>query len=1148
MRGITTLDTFNRTSTASWGTNDTGQTYSLAGFGGTIANSDFNVAPGGGTLSVPVTSGYRMAYNDTITTADADAMATFAIPVQPTGGPLEPGNIMLRGTGSPPSQSYYLFRIRANVDRSYSMQIFDRNGNQLGDSPTVLDASGNSLVLGDGNHFNMRAQAIGRWLRLKAWHISDPEPLIWSLSVVDPDPNAYIGPGWAGVRGGVASGNTNTLPVVFNCTHFEVNPVNNWPFDNDPMPVKVLWAPGADLSADYRTWPWQDMTPDVRASDSFDVSITVGRPDESGRAAPAQATWEVLNDSGAYGTGPLGPNWPNVKRNTPVWHMIEPATRFFGFITGFPPYWDETGQHAYVKMTANGKLRQVQQGKSPIDSPAYLGILKTNPLVYMPMEDSQDSSQIVSGLPGDPPMPLIGTWNLAANSDLVGSKPLAVMTDSSAFSYHIRHQIFPNNAWSADWHMLLPSSTLPNPTPEFRLMVVYTFGAVANWQVVVGNDGFEYMAIHGFNSAGVKIVDSGHFIWGGPMHGGWCHFHLTARQNGSGTDYKIAMFPSLGGSGSVIGPTNVAVTYGNATFMYIPADPGLNGVGLGHVCMYNVFDFLQPGLPLFGYPGEFVTTRLARLCDANNLPLDIRGTSNIAMGPQTTNTLPNALQECEQTDLGMIADGFGPGLTYFARSVHESIGPALVLDMAQNQIDEPFEPADDDQLNRNQFTVSNVGANSGPTYSDDTGPLGTEAIGTYDSSVTVNVQNVGLLMNFASWLVHEGTQDGLRYPNLNLDLRARPELIAGWEAVQLMNRIDALNVSNVATNHPPATVHMLLEGYTETYNQDDWKVAANTTPYDPWLVGKLAQDSGDTSEFMIRLDTDGTGVTHPVSQGASAIQVTTFSIDSPLWTLKSDDYPVDLNIDGIQVRVNSVTPVIEDTFTRSVIGGFGNADTGQPWTVATLGDSTSRYSVNGGSNQANFSVTDTNSLSATIDAGVTDIDYSVDFGIFIGTANGGNVSQWVGGRVTDFNNMYAARLDLQTDGSLILLLLKNVAGTTTGLASGYVVLTSGHTSGEMWTVRLAAVGSDIRCKAWKAGTVEPGWQLMATDTSLTTGTKLLIGPWAQPSNTNTKPFPVAADNLVINNPQQANVDGTTVIKALPAGSPVSLWRPTVLGL
>jgi hypothetical protein len=299
---------------------------------------------------------------------------------------------------------------------------------------------------------------------------------------------------------------------------------------------------------------------------------------------------------------------------------------------------------------------------------------------------------------------------------------------------------------------------------------------------------------------------------------------------------------------------------------------------------------------------------------------------------------------------------------------------------------------------------------------------------------------------------------------------------------------------------------------------------------------------------MIRLDTDGTGVTHPTALGASTLQLTTFDIDSPLWTTKADDYPVDLNMAGIQVHVTSMAPVIQDTFTRSVSGGFGNADTGQAWTVATLGDSPSRYSVNGGTFQANFSVTDTNTLSATIDAGVTDIDYSVDFGIFIGTAGGGNVSQWVGGRATDFNNMYAARLDLQTDGSLILLLLKNVAGATTGLAAGYVVLTSGHTSGEMWRIRLAAIGSDIRAKAWKVGTLEPGWQMMATDTSLTTGTKLLVGPWAQPSNTNTKPFPVAMDNLTINNPQQANVDGTTVIKALPAGSPVSLWRPTVLGL
>lgn len=81
------------------------------------------------------------------------------------------------------------------------------------------------------------------------------------------------------------------------------------------LAVAIAW--GADpTSADPSAWTWSDITRDVLFDDP--ISITLGRADEASTSQPAKCSIQLDNTTGAYSLGPKSPNYPYVRRNTPV--------------------------------------------------------------------------------------------------------------------------------------------------------------------------------------------------------------------------------------------------------------------------------------------------------------------------------------------------------------------------------------------------------------------------------------------------------------------------------------------------------------------------------------------------------------------------------------------------------------------------------------------------------------------------------------------------------------------------------------------------------------------------------------------------------------------------------------------------------------
>jgi parallel beta helix pectate lyase-like protein/uncharacterized protein DUF1565 len=170
-----------------------------------------------------------------------------------------------------------------------------------------------------------------------------------------------------------------------------------------------------------------------------------------------------------------------------------------------------------------------------------------------------------------------------------------------------------------------------------------------------------------------------------------------------------------------------------------------------------------------------------------------------------------------------------------------------------------------------------------------------------------------------------------------------------------------------------------------------------------------------------------------------------------------------------------------DTFTRTVSGGWGSADVGGAWTIATGAD---RFSTSNGSGQMRllpgdgFAAT-LNSLQLT----TTDLTVATSEDRFPDAV--GHYRSLIG-RSVGTTGDYRVKVRTAADGTVAAWLIRRVGNVETVLTSA-THPTLQVTPGQTMTVRLRVSGqgtTTLQAKAWAAGTTEPAaWWLTATDTT-----------------------------------------------------------------
>jgi hypothetical protein len=199
-----------------------------------------------------------------------------------------------------------------------------------------------------------------------------------------------------------------------------------------------------------------------------------------------------------------------------------------------------------------------------------------------------------------------------------------------------------------------------------------------------------------------------------------------------------------------------------------------------------------------------------------------------------------------------------------------------------------------------------------------------------------------------------------------------------------------------------------------------------------------------------------------------------------------------------------LTTLVEDSFTRVVVNGFGSPDIGGAY---ALTDAATAYQVNGSEGTITPSVVSTDSY-ATIDVGSTDFDITAAVGVVGNIVTSSNARTILVGRFTSAISTYTAFVQqVQSTGALVLAI------TGSGLTA--VTVTTAIDGGARINMRFMGQGSLLKAKVWPLSDPEPiTWDLEITDTSITTGTRAGVGAQSRTNLGNT----IAFDNLRITVP------------------------------
>lgn len=700
--------------------------------------------------------------------------------------------------------------------------------------------------------------------------------------------------------------------------------------------LAVQAAFGADLTQNYSGWAWTDITTDVRYQQG--IELTHGRGDEAADAQPASCRMTLDNRAGAYSLGPQSSNYPYVRRGTPIrvladvndgdgWKIL-----FWGSADTWNPSWaGGPSGDATVALSASGVLRRLLQGAQPVLSTYRRAMIAdTTTVAYWPLEDGANSDTAASAFTGHPSIKYTGgVPGFGATSGFASSAAMVTLDNTRLVA-----EVPPYDATGQvqiRWLASFPTSAL---TDEAVIMRAYLpSGTGALWEVIYDTaDADGALKVNAYDEAGASILAGVAVAF--EANGKDAMLSLELTQDGGDIDWELNMYgllapANLSSSGTVSGET-----LGTVAFVEFDPNGDLDSLAVGHLSVHDTITSVFSGRDDFrAYRYETVADRLTRLCDENDVSLQLIGSSEVAMGPQHPATLVELLRECEATDQGVLHDGLRPGISYVCRSAREAIAtPDLTLDASAGQVDD-LTPVDDDQRTRNLAVVSRREGSSA-VYEDADGPHGTATIGIYDESFTVNPSGDGVLADYASWFVHVGTvADGdYRFPTLGLQLHRDPTLAAAWCELALGGRIDVTNIDDVRAEHPSGTISLALEGRSQRINQFTWFADAVCSPYAPWRVGAIADTTGDTSADVLRTESDGSTLYAAVTAGASSFQVVTPL--GPVWTTTADDFPLTVEVEGTPIEVTAVSgSTSPQTFTVTAADVVRNLSAGAAVTL-----------------------------------------------------------------------------------------------------------------------------------------------------------------------------------------------------------------------
>lgn len=381
----------------------------------------------------------------------------------------------------------------------------------------------------------------------------------------------------------------------------------------------------------------------------------------------------------------------------------------------------------------------------------------------------------------------------------------------------------------------VPSSGATNNAVILKTLI--SSGTLDHVELYYQTSGNGQIGFRGLDSGSVvKFDTSGGIV---NVNGAPMLVSMELTQSGSLIVVNLKVQPP-GGLSSGVNAASFTGTLGAASQVVVNPAGTVNDTGIGHIHVQYALDPIENlAQAINGFNSETAGARFTRLCKEARIASVFNGSvsDTPAMGPQLNRKLSDLLQEIEDADRGQLYEPRETfGLGYSTRKFLMNQVSTLDVDYTNAHLAGVLEPATDDQLVRNDITVSrNNGASVNTTLTS--GALSTldppNGVGDYSYSLTANVNSDTQIGNLAQWILQIGTVDEYRYPTVTFN-QARAE-VAG-----LIGQIAILDVGKFfRIFQPPAwlpsgTIRQLAFGFTETINAFEWTIDVNAVPESPY--------------------------------------------------------------------------------------------------------------------------------------------------------------------------------------------------------------------------------------------------------------------------------------------------------------------------
>lgn len=575
----------------------------------------------------------------------------------------------------------------------------------------------------------------------------------------------------------------------------------------------------------------------------------------------------------------------------------------------WPARWHTSSHDQRAPIQSAGVLRRLGQGKKALASTLRRRLpSRAQLLAYWPCEEAAGATQAYSPLLGGTPL-IVSGWDFAQDSTLGGSSPLPTIAPGGTMRGTI-----PASA-STTWALCMPYRVDGTPPgAEQEMLSWQSTGTVRRWRITMSATG---TTVLGYDVLGAAVVNQGINTSGSGLFDGWHRLEFTASQSGGSVNWQIG-WTKVGGGVSFIGGS-YAGTVGMATQVDTRFGTGLPDIRVGHISAWSAFVIASAyDSADHGYTAELASARLARLANEESTTVRVAVSEGAptrpteAMGPQRPAALLDLLQDCADTDGGILyEDSQALALVYRDRVTMENQAPALVLDYAAGDVAAPFEPTESDLQLVNDVTVSRDGGSSARVVEED-GPLSVDAVGLYDTSISLSLATDTQAARIAGWRLHLGTWDEARFPTVRILLHHRPDLIPAVTKLQIGDRIQIINTPSWM---PPGPLDLIVQRIDDDIRTFTWDVTLTCSPAGPWTVAVVDDDE------LGRVDTDGSALASGVTSSATSLSVTV--TEGALWSLTGADWPFNILVGGEEMTVTAVSGAASPqtfTVTRSVNG------------------------------------------------------------------------------------------------------------------------------------------------------------------------------------------------------------------------------------